>query len=192
MGPQESSIEKVAVKSLAEPSATVSYRMPNVKMDISNGDVMQFPSWENSFDALIGDRVNCLKYKMNLLNQFLPREPRQLIQGLLVHQGEEAYTSARQRLRSNYGNPSVISQAFLDKLSTWPKIGANQSKDLMRFSDFLMQCHELKGTLEGMCILDYAQEIKKIILKFQPTLHTPSCSRIGNENDVYSNYSEPV
>ena len=158
-------------KSPVGSSSTVSYRMPNVKMDIFNGDVMQFPTWENSFDALIGNRVECSKYKMNLLSQFLSGEPRQLIQGLLLHQGEEAYTSARQRLRSRYGNPSVILQALLDKLSTWPKIGANQSKDLMRFSDFLMQINELKGTLEGLCILDYEQETRKIILKLPTYLH---------------------
>ena len=151
--------------------ATVSYRIPNVKMDSISGDVMQFPAWENSFEALIGDKVDCSKYKVNLLSQYLSGELRQLIQGLLLHQGEEAYTAARQRLRSRCGDPSAVLRALWNRLGAWPGMKSGQSKDLMRFSDFLKQTDELGVELKGLCIFDYAQEARKIIPKLPTYLH---------------------
>ena len=144
---------------------TATYHIPQVKMEVFEGSVVRFPAWESAFDALIGNRVQCSKHKMNLLGQYLSGEPKDLISGLLLYQNEEAYTVARQRLRSRYGSPSIVGQAFIDKLASWPKIGNNQPSDLQHFSDFLVQVMEVKRNIKGLEILDFAPESTKVVQK---------------------------
>ena len=48
---------------------TATYHIPQVKMEVFEGSVVRFPAWKSAFDALIGNRVQCFKRKMNLLGQ---------------------------------------------------------------------------------------------------------------------------
>ena len=150
---------------LLKGQVTATYHIPQVKMEVFEGSVVRFPAWESAFDALIGNRVQCSKHKMNLLGQYLSGEPKDLISGLLIYQNEEAYTVARQWLRSRYGSPSIVGQAFIDKLASWPKIGNNQPSDLQHFSEFLVQVMEVKKNIKGLEILDFAPESTKVVQK---------------------------
>ena len=189
--------QKLAV---APPSVVndtrLSYRIPDVKLDTFNGNVVQFPAWEMAFDALIGDRVTCVKHKMNLLGQYLIGEPKQLISGLMLRQSEEAYDMARQRLKSRYGNPSVTGQAFMDKLGSWPKVGNNQPSDLQRLSDFLVQVMEVKKSINGLQILDFAPESTRIVQKLPVYLQHKWRERVlvwkQHNNGAYPPFEELV
>lgn len=181
---------------LQVPSTMVTkFHVPGVKMDIFDGKVVNFPVWESAFDALIGNRIQCPKHKMNLMGQYLVGEPKDLVSGLLMHQSEDAYNLARQRLKSRYGNPSIVCQAFLDKLSSWPKIGNNQPSDLQRLSDFLVQVSEIKRQVNSLQILDFAPESSKIVQKLPLYLQHRWRQRVLEfkcENDNYPAFQELV
>ena len=82
------------------------------------------------------------------------------------NQTKQAYEAARARLKERYGNPSILNQAFLDKLDGWPQIKTNQPKELQRFSDFLTQiCEIRKATPDSLKILDFPSESTKILSK---------------------------
>lgn len=151
------------VSSLSMPS--ISFRIPDVKIDLFGGDVVEFPSWEIAFDAIIDSQVESTDLKINLLSQHLTGEAKTAVSGLLTNRSEGSYLTARKRLKERYGNPNILSQAFLNKLEDWPPIKSHQPKELQIFSDLLTQIAELRKTIGGLQILDFPQESRKILSK---------------------------
>ena len=154
------------IKDCNRSLVTAGYSLPVVKIDTFSGDCTEFPAWEIAFDALIDQQVNSIELKLNLLSQHLSGEAKSLVRGLLSTQTRQAYEAERVRLKDRYGNPSVLNQAFLDKITEWPLIKSNQPKELQRFSDFLTQILEIrKASPESLKILDFPSENMKILSK---------------------------
>ena len=106
--------------------------------------MVKFPTWEIAFNALIESQLSLIELKINLLSQHLCRKAKSLVLGLLSNHTESSYQAARNRLKQRYGNPTIISQAFIDKLHEWPPIKSHQAKELLKFSDPLVQISEIK------------------------------------------------
>ena len=151
---------------ISTPSVKVSYELPKVKIEPFDGKATEFPAWEVAFDAHVGCQDISVELKLNLLSQHLRGEAKSLVIGLLSYQTDYAYSTARSRLKDRYGNPCVLSQAFLSKLEEWLPIKPNQPKELEQFSDLLIQISEIRKIAAGsLSILDYPQESKKILAK---------------------------
>ncbi|XP_078483450.1 uncharacterized protein LOC144743487 [Ciona intestinalis] len=170
-----------SVSSTVPIADKVTYNLPPVKIETFSGSVIKFPSWETAFDSLIGSRASSAAQKLNMLQQYLSGEPRHLVDGFFLLQSEEAYTEARKQLKARYGNNSVISKSFTDKLYTWPKIGANDSSGLRCFSDFLTQVGVAKRTIGDLKILDFANESAKILSRLPQFI-------VGKWRDVVLDY----
>ena len=69
-----------------------------------------------AFNALIESQLISIELKINLLSQHLCGKVKSLVLGLLSNHTESLYQAARNQLKQRYGNPTIISQAFLDKL----------------------------------------------------------------------------
>ena len=143
----------------------LSYRLPDVKIQPFDGNIVDYPAWEIAFNAIVDGQVNNIDLKINLLSQHLTGDARSLVIGLLSQRTKSSYDAARKRLKDRYGNPSILCQAFLDKIEDWPIVKPNQPRELQRFSDMLMQIAELRKGIGGLQILDFPQETKKILRK---------------------------
>ena len=143
-------------------------QIPDVKIEPFGRNVVEFPAWEIAFNALIESQLTSIELKINLLSQHLCGEAKSLVLGLLSNHIESSYQAARNRLKQRYGNPTIIRQAFFDKLHEWPPIKSHQAEELLKFSDLLVQISEIKKNVSGLGILDFSQETK-IILSKLPT-----------------------
>ena len=153
-------------QSLNLASPLIGYQLPQIKIEAFNGKVTEYPAWEIAFNALIDQNVESVELKLNLLSQHMTGEAKSLVSGLLTNHTEAAYAAARSRLKERYGNPSIISQAFLNQLEEWPQIKANQPHELQHFSDMLVQIAEIRKTFAGnLGVLDFPQESRKILAK---------------------------
>ena len=153
-------------KTLQISQPIISYQLPTIKIEPFDGTVIKYPSWEIAFNALIERNVYSTELKLNLLSQHLTGEAKSLVGGLLTNHTETAYLTARARLKDRYGNPSLVSEAFLDLLGDWPAIKPNQPRELQRYSDMLVQISEFRKGFKGsLQILDFPQETKKILGK---------------------------
>ena len=146
-------------------SFSSTYRIPRIKIEPFDGSIVEFPAWEIAFNALVDDQVESTDVKLNLLSQHLVGEAKQLVIGLLSQQTESCYHAARKRLKERYGNPNILSQAFLNKIEEWPVIKPHHPKELQQFSDLLVQIAEIRKSVGGLQILDFPQESKKILAK---------------------------
>ena len=64
-------IDNPVIKDEIKTSATASYNLPVIKIDVFSGNVTEFPVWEIAFNALIDQQVNSVELKLNLLSQHL-------------------------------------------------------------------------------------------------------------------------
>ena len=151
--------------SAPKTQSVLSIRIPDIKIEAFSGNVVDFPSWEIAFDAIVDSHVHCTDVKINMLCQHLAGDAKSLVLGLLSHRSETSYKAARKRLKERYGNPSILCQAFLDRIEEWPVMKANQPRELQQFSDLLVQIAELRKSIGGLRILDFPQESKKILIK---------------------------
>ena len=54
-------------------------RIPDIKVWVFDGDETNYMEWENSFKALVEDRVYCVHERMNLLKQHLGPGPLKVV-----------------------------------------------------------------------------------------------------------------
>ena len=166
--PKKEKIQDVKIKpkvANCASSFSSTYRIPRIKIEPFDGSIVDFPAWEIAFNALIDDQVESTDVKINLLSQHLIGEARQLVIGLLSQQTESCYHAARKRLKERYGNPNILSQAFLNKIEERPLIKPHHPKELQQFSDLLVQIAEVRKSVGGLKILDFPQESMNILAK---------------------------
>ncbi|XP_077971383.1 uncharacterized protein LOC144425718 [Styela clava] len=144
-------------------------RAPVAKVRVFDGDPLQYPQWESSFKKLVEQRLLDDADKMNLLERHLTGEPKSMVEGLFLLQSENSYERAKKALKDRYGDDSVISVAFRTKLASWPKIGPNDIKGMLAFSDFLQQIVEVKKVVEDLKILDFPSELCVLIKRVLPS-----------------------
>ncbi|XP_070541637.1 uncharacterized protein [Ptychodera flava] len=142
-----------------------SFRLPQVKVEVFSGNPLQFPNWESSFNSLIESRTQSPDERLNLLSQHLSGEPKSMVSSYLLLQTEEAYIQAKAELKQRYGNNTIISKAFIDKLASFPKVQPRDAIALRRFSDLLNEVVAAKRTIHDLGVLDYPQENAKLIAK---------------------------
>nr|XP_039251003.1 uncharacterized protein LOC120328550 [Styela clava] len=141
------------------------YRLPEIKIEVFTGEIIEYPSWETAFNGLVDNKAACVEQKLNLLSQYLSGEPKELVQGYLLLQTEDAYVMAKEELKRRYGNSNLISKAFATKLKEWPNIAPHDPISIRRFSDFLNQLLAAKRRFQCLGILDYSQENTNIVAK---------------------------
>ena len=166
-------------------------RIPDVKIEPFSGNVVEFPAWEIAFNALIESQLTSIELKINLLSQHLIGEAKSLVLGLLSNHTESSYQAARNRLKQRYGNPTIISQAFLDKLHKWPIIKSHQAEELLKFSDLLVQISEIKKNVSGLGILDFPQETKIILSKLPTYIENEWRNSVCMWRELHNSYSYP-
>ena len=130
-----------------------------------SGDPLQYPIWNSAFKALVDTRNWDADTKLNLLSQYVTGGPKQVVEHYLLIGTEDAYAKAKSVLHERYGNPNVVSSAFLSKLDKWPKINPRDSGGLREFSDFLDKVVAAREGIPSLAILDFAKENVKLIAK---------------------------
>ena len=140
-------------------------QLPNVSIPVFNGDPLQYPIWQSSFNACIDSKLIDAKMKLNFLNQFVTGKPKKIVEHFLLIGSEDAYKSAKAMLHERYGNSNVVSSTLISKLEEWPCIGTKNADALRDFSDFLLKIKAAKATIPSLDVLDFAKENVKILAK---------------------------
>ncbi|XP_078495480.1 uncharacterized protein LOC144750573 [Ciona intestinalis] len=98
----KSSISKYDISPSYNKSGFSSYRLPDVKVEVFDGNPLRFPAWETAFDALVENTSTCTAQRLNLLQHNVRGEPKAMIDGLFLLQTEDAYREARTKLKERY------------------------------------------------------------------------------------------
>ena len=134
--------------------------VPVPKPPVFAGNILEYPKWENAFDALIEDQVVHPNYKLYYLGEYTCGAAQKTISGLLGLRTEDAYKRARKTLKERFGEPFRIYEAYRDKLRNWPPCVT--SADLQEFSDFLIMTQETMKSVKFLKELESYSTIREL------------------------------
>ena len=143
--------------------------VPVPKPPVFEGNILEYPKWENAFDALIEDQVVQPNYKLYYLGEYTCEAAQKTISGLLGLRTEDAYKRARKTLKERFGDPFRIYEAYRDKLKNWsPCI---TSAELQEFSDFLVMTQETMKSVKYLKELESYSTIRELAARL-PTYYS--------------------
>ena len=166
---QQSQIENM-ISSQQQLATAVTLLQPEVPK--FSRDPMKYKTFIMAFDARIQSRVPSEADRLYYLDQHLIGEPKDLIGGCLHIQPDEGYPEARKLLEKEYGEPYKVSNAFMQKLSSWPVIKYDDGPALKRFSFFLVKCNNAMKTIAHMTVLNHPPNMQSIVQKLPNNLQT--------------------
>ncbi|XP_071953133.1 uncharacterized protein [Antedon mediterranea] len=165
--PQNQSSSTTDLNALAEAfsSAFSMNRIPAPEPPIFDGDPLKYYDWNASFRWLIENKGISKADRIHYLKRYIGGPAKEVVSGYFLLQGEHAYENAKAVLEKRYGNPFIVSEAFRDKLDSWPRIQARDYNGLRRLSDFLNQCNIAMKEMKGLEVLNDSRENRKILQK---------------------------
>ena len=140
-------------------------RLPLPKPDVFSGDPLKFPVWLKAFETLIETRAVNPTERLHFLGRYVGGEAKELIEGYMLMDGEDAYQSAKGMLAKRYGDPFAVASAFRKKLESWPQVAPQDALALRRYADFLLQCEKAMGRVDSLKFLNDDQEVHKMASK---------------------------
>ena len=109
--------------------------------------------------------------KMNYLEQLTIGEANKVVSGYSHLPGERGYKAAMDLLEERYGDTDVMASAFIKKALEWPTIRNGDIKSLDEFALFLIECHNGTESIQAGNILEYSENIKRLMSKLPFHLH---------------------
>ena len=133
-----------------------------IQPSVFNGDPLKYTMWKIQFQSVISSPRIRQSDRLNVLAKYLSGKALNVVQHLFFIPGDN-FDTAMKLLEDRFGDSYVISEAFRNKLSTWPMVRPNDTNALLELSDFVKQCVEVKRHVPGLAILDDGQENQKLL-----------------------------
>ncbi|XP_070543711.1 uncharacterized protein [Ptychodera flava] len=92
--------------------------------------------------------------RIHYLKKYLGGPAKEAVGGCFLLRSEQAYEEAKAILNERYGNPFTVTEAFRNKIETWPRISGKDSMALRKFSDFLKQCQVAMKDIPDLAVLN--------------------------------------
>jgi hypothetical protein len=127
-------------------------RIPVPEPPLFSGNPMEYASWKSAFETLIEQKHIPPAERIHYLKRYLGGKARECIEGYFLYTSESSFADAKALLDKRFGNPYVLSSAFLDKLEAYPKVPDRDKAVLRKFSDFLRQCLAASKVIPGMSL----------------------------------------
>ena len=139
--------------------------LPRKEPPVFKGDILEYPSWKNSYELLVEERYPKTIDRIYYLGRYTAGEAKEAVKGLLLLNSDISYAKAKHVLEERYGNKLRLARLFRQKIAEWPRMTYVDGKALTELSDFLVQCETGMITLSQLRILDDPEEYNKIIEK---------------------------
>ena len=132
---------------------------------IFSGDPLTYLDWKVAFEGLIESGSYTSLQKLALLQQYLEGKAKNAVSSLFQIGTEEAFHEAKKKLDKRFGQPHVLSEAYLFQLEQWPLINEHDGESLEELVDFLESCKTAMKVLPELHCLNDRRENAKILEK---------------------------
>ena len=119
--------------SCLRPKTRIDYPYP--LQEFSTADPLKYPIWLRAFETLVESRAVNPAERLHFLGKYVAGEAKEVIEGFMLLDGEDAYQRAKEMLGKRYGDPFAVACAFRKKLEAWPVIAPYDSSGLRKYSD---------------------------------------------------------
>ncbi len=147
-------------------------RLPLPEPGVFTGNPLQYPTWIKAFETLIEGKAINPAERLHFLSKYVSGEAKEVVNGFMLLDGEDAYLKAKEQLHKRFGDPFVVGTSFRRKLDEWKPIPPNDAIGLRKFADFLVQCETAMNRVSGLSVLNDVQENQKMLSKLPKWLTT--------------------
>ena len=140
-------------------------KLPSMEPEVFSGDVLKFPVWLKSFEALIESRMSSQRELLYYLNKYTAGIANAAISGYVMMDSQNAYEKAKRTLVQRFGDKFKLSEAFKREISEWPAIKPGDGVSLQKLADMLQHCDAAMSSTSYLRSLDTAEENKRIVRK---------------------------
>ncbi len=147
-------------------------RLPLPEPGIFSGNPLQYPTWVKAFETLIEGKALNPTERLHFLGKYVSGEAKEVVNGFMLLDGDDAYLKAKEMLAKRFGDPFVVATSFRKRLDDWKPIAFNDAIGLRKYADFLVQCEAAMKKISGLNVLNDVQENHKMISKLPKWLST--------------------
>ena len=141
--------------------------LPDLTLTKFTGDPIEYATFMRTFESRIEARLESFSTRLRYLEQYRDKDPREVIKGCLFMEPAMGYLAAKRLLDDKYGDPYVISKAYLKRIAEWPNIKNGDDVALDRLATFLGQCVNAMTSLSHLGILEHPQNLQMLIIKLK-------------------------
>lgn len=87
-------------------------RLPLSEPGIFSGDPLKYTMWVKAFETLIESRAIKPKGRLHFLGKYVSGEAKEVVNGFMLLDSEDAYQKAKEMLAKRFGDPFTIAAAF--------------------------------------------------------------------------------
>ncbi|CAB4034962.1 Hypothetical predicted protein, partial [Paramuricea clavata] len=140
-------------------------RLPLPEPGVFSGNPLQYPMWVKAFETLIEGRAINPAERLHFLGKYVSGEAKEVVNGFMLLDGDDAYTKAKEMLAKRFGDPFTVAASFRKRLEEWKQIAPGDAIGLRKYSDFLVQCETAMEKVSSLNVLNDVQENQKMISK---------------------------
>lgn len=144
-------------------------RRPLPEIKRFGGDPLEYRRFIRQFHAKVVINTKDDDERMNYLEQMTHGEANRVVSGFSHMNGEKAYKAAMNQLEERYGDNELIVTTFIKKALDWPQV--KDSKMLDEFSLFLVECQNAAESMDSIKVLDYQENMKRLMMKLPIYMH---------------------
>ncbi|XP_061175604.1 uncharacterized protein LOC133184531 [Saccostrea echinata] len=144
-------------------------RRPLPEIKKFSGDPLEFQRFMRQFHAKVVMNTSNDDERLNYLEQMTQGEANRVVSGYTHMSGDKGYQAAMKQLEERYGDSELIVTSFIKKALDWPMI--KDAKMLDEFALFLVECQNASESIDCVSVLDYAENIKRLLSKLPIYLH---------------------
>ena len=96
-------------------------RLPLPEPGIFSGDLLQYPLWAEAFETLIESHAVKPCERLHFLGKYVKGDAKELVNGFLLLDSEDAYEKAKAMIAKRYGDPFAVADAYRKKIDSWSK-----------------------------------------------------------------------
>jgi hypothetical protein len=136
-----------------------------------DGNPLNYRRFMRQFTSKVAN--NCVDddERMNYLEQFTSGEAQNIVIGLSYLDARIGYSAALKELEDRYGDQELMVGAYISEALSWVPIKSDNPKELDRFAIFLRECEHAVCSVNAVQVLEYSENIGKIVNKLPYTLH---------------------
>ena len=146
--------------------------LPVQEPPIFNGNILDYPSFVQAFEATIENRVDSNKDRLFFLNKYTSGKANEAIKGFVTLNTDDGYNEAKALLAERFGNPYNVAEKYKSQLRQWPKVRDGDSAGIQDLSDFLIRCREVMKSMR------YLNELNSTETLIQVSAKLPSYSGV--------------
>ncbi|XP_064650125.1 uncharacterized protein LOC135501515 [Lineus longissimus] len=152
---------------------TMIQEMKKPQSDIKkfSGDPLEYRRFLRQFNSRIVANTIDSEEMINYLEQYTSGEANRIVIGYACIDANNGYQGALKELEERYGDPERIAHAYIKKALEWPMVKADDARGLDEFSIFLAECENAVQVDGSIKILEYPDNLTKLVRKLPYYLH---------------------